>query len=139
MPSQPSIPARYAHTIPGNGAGDARPTATQILQDEDVVGKLTDKVFLVTGGTDGLGKESVRNLAKTGAHVWFSARSPEKAEKVKQELLADAELKGAKIDWVKIDLSSFKSVREGAADFLKRSDKLNALLNNAGEYVPESC
>jgi hypothetical protein len=31
------------------GAGDARPTALQIIKDEELTGKLSDKVFLITG------------------------------------------------------------------------------------------
>ena len=44
---------RYAelHKTLG-GAGDARPTALHITQDEELVGKLSDKVMLVTGGTN---------------------------------------------------------------------------------------
>ncbi len=37
-----------AHQSP-KGSGDERPTAKQIVTDEDLVGKLSDKVFLVTG------------------------------------------------------------------------------------------
>ena len=42
--------ARYAeaHKSP-KGPGDARPTAKQIILDEGLQGKLTDKIFLVTG------------------------------------------------------------------------------------------
>ena len=135
-----SIPSPYAKQHEKlAGPGDARPTAFQILKDNGVIRKLTDKTFLVTGGTDGLGLESVRQLAKTGAHVFFTARNEEKAKKVKQELLDSAEtdkdLEGARIDFIKIDNSSLKSVKEGAEDFLRKIDKLNVLLCNAGGSV----
>lgn len=55
-----------AHESP-NGPGDSRPTAYQIIQDEQLEGKLTDKVILITGCSSGLGIESARALAKTGA------------------------------------------------------------------------
>jgi hypothetical protein len=120
------------------GPGDGRPTTYQILKDNDRIGKLKDKTFLITGGTDGLGRETVRQLAKTGARVFFSARSPEKAEKVvaelKEEGKTDPELKDAKIEWIKIDNNSLKSVREGVEDFMKRSKQLNVLICNAGTY-----
>ncbi|TKA75500.1 hypothetical protein B0A55_04654 [Friedmanniomyces simplex] len=133
----PSIPNPYAeaHTSP-SGPGDARPTTSQILKDNDLVGKLTDKTFLVTGGTDGLGLETVRTLAKTGARVFFTARSEDKAKKVVESLAeegkTDGDLKDARIEWVKIDNMSLKSVKAGAEDFLRRSDKLNVLVTNAG-------
>jgi hypothetical protein len=31
------------------GGGDARPTALQIIKDEELIGRLSDKVFLITG------------------------------------------------------------------------------------------
>jgi hypothetical protein len=37
------------------GAGDARPTALQIIYDEELTGKLSDKVFLITGVSSGIG------------------------------------------------------------------------------------
>lgn len=135
--SSSGIKNRYeeAHASP-NGPGDARPTGYQILKDNDLVGKLSNKTFLITGGSDGLGRESVRQLAKTGAKVWFTARNPEKAKKVVEELAeegkTDPELKDAKIDFVVIDNMSLKSVKAGAEDFLKRSQQLNVLMCNAG-------
>ncbi|KAK3623114.1 hypothetical protein LTR56_021784 [Elasticomyces elasticus] len=133
----PNVPSPYAeaHASPA-GPDDARPTGTQILHDNDRVGTMSDKTFLVTGGTDGLGLETVRTLAKTGAKVFFSARNEDKAKKVLAALVeegtTDKDLKGAKIDYVIIDNVSLKSVKSGAEDFLRKSDTLNVLINNAG-------
>jgi len=134
----PPHPSPYADAHKSlNGPGDARPTAYQILKDEGVVGKMTDKTFLVTGGTAGLGLETVRQLAKTGARVFFTARDEEKAKAAVDGLLeegkTDAELKDARVEWVKIDHSSLKSVKEGTEDFLERSDQLDVLVCNAGK------
>lgn len=39
--------SRYAQAYRNSkGPGDSRPTALQIVQDENMVGKLTDKTFL---------------------------------------------------------------------------------------------
>ncbi|KAK3670624.1 hypothetical protein LTR78_009459 [Recurvomyces mirabilis] len=128
-------PYAAAHAEP-KGPGDARPTAYKILKDNNVVGKLSDKTFLITGGSDGLGLETVRTLAKTGARVFFSARNPEKAAKIvkdiEEEGKADRDLKGARVEFITIDNKSLKSVKQGAEDFLRRSDKLNVLITNAG-------
>lgn len=37
-----------------------------------------------------------------------------------------------KVELLKLELDSLQSVREGAAEFLKRSKQLNVLINNAG-------
>lgn len=133
-------PARYAslHATP-NGAGDARPTALQIAQDNDVIGKMQEKTFLITGGSNGLGVDIVRTLAKTGARIFFTARDVAKGEKVKKEILEeakhDASLKGARLEIIKMDLQSLESVKAGADAFKGQSEKLNVLINNAGEHT----
>ena len=54
------------------------------------------KIFIVTGPTSGLGKESVKVLARKNATVIMAARNIKKANSVKKEILA--ENKNAKID-----------------------------------------
>ena len=73
--------SRYAeaHKNP-KGPGDARPSAVKIVEDEGLVGKLTDKVFLVTGVSSGIGIETMRALYATGGHVFGTVRNMEKGE-----------------------------------------------------------
>jgi hypothetical protein len=59
-----------AHESP-QGEGDARPTALQIIHDEGLVNKMTDKVMLVTGSSSGIGIETVRALHSTGAYIFM--------------------------------------------------------------------
>jgi len=121
-----------------NGPRDARPTAEQVIEDQGLTGKLDGRVILVTGGTAGLGTESARVLQKNGAKVYITARTLEKGQKVASEL-NKANPNSLPIEVVEVDLSSLQSVRDGAKDFLARSDKLNVLLNNAGVMAcPES-
>ncbi|KAH7346978.1 short-chain dehydrogenase/reductase-like protein [Pyrenochaeta sp. MPI-SDFR-AT-0127] len=111
---------------PPHGAGDARPTALQILKDEGLEGKLTDKVIIVTGASAGLGVETVKVLAKTGATVFAAARDLSKATKALDGI-------EGKIELLTLDLASLSSVRAMAEDVLKRSNnKVNILVNNAG-------
>ena len=104
--------------------------------DNNLIGNLTDKTFLITGGTAGLGLETVRQLAKTGARVFFTARTATKAKKVlhdiQEEARTDETLEDARVEWIQVDNTSLNSVKKGAADFLRRSDKLNILVCNAG-------
>jgi len=51
-----------------------------------------------------------------------------------KEAELDVDLKGARVDWIKIDNTSLQSVKAGAEDFLRRSDKLNVLICNAGTF-----
>lgn len=120
-----------------NGPGDDRPTALRILEDNDLLGKLTDKTILVTGATAALGQETVRQLAKTGAEVWFTARDEAKADAVmialREEAKSDSSLAGAKVDWLKVENGSLESVEQCAQEFMKRSKRLNVLICNAGK------
>ncbi|KAI8941181.1 hypothetical protein NX059_002418 [Plenodomus lindquistii] len=114
-----------AHDDP-KGPGDARPTAIDIIKDENIEGELNGGIILVTGASAGIGVETVRALALTGATIYAAARDVEKAER------ALAGIKG-KIEILKLDLASLSSVRAAAEDFLQRSGgKLNILVNNAG-------
>lgn len=120
--------SRYSavHETP-NGPGDARPTALQIIRDEGLENALTDKVIFLVGASAGIGVETGRALAATGARLFLGARNIEKAK----EACADF-LKLGHVDIVQIDTSSFASVRKAAAEVLSRADTLNVLINNAG-------
>lgn len=50
-----------------NGPKDSRLTALQIVEDEGLTCTLTGKVFLITGCSSGLGVETAKALATTGA------------------------------------------------------------------------
>ncbi|KAH6908807.1 hypothetical protein BKA70DRAFT_1222394 [Coprinopsis sp. MPI-PUGE-AT-0042] len=114
------------------GAGDARPTALQIIEDEGLIGKLSDKVFLVTGVSSGIGIETLRALHATGTHVYGTVRNVAKGQKVVNEILAEKREGGGEIDLIELELDSFESVRKGAQDFLSKSGgKLNVIVANA--------
>lgn len=124
--------SRYAeaHAHP-KGVDDARPTALQIIEDEGLVNKLSDKVFLVTGVSSGIGIETLKALHATGAHVFGTVRDAKKGQKVVDDILTEGS-NGGKITLIDMSLDSSDSIREGAKQFLSQSNKLNVLINNAG-------
>ena len=125
--------SRYvaAHANP-QGEGDARPTAMQIVQDENLIGKLSDKVMVITGGSAGIGAETAKAFHATGAQVFITVRDLEKGQKVVNSILSDDASNKAEIILIKIDLESLESVRAGAHEILSKTDRLNILINNAG-------
>ncbi|KAJ5980725.1 hypothetical protein N7481_008023 [Penicillium waksmanii] len=113
------------------GPGDARPTALEIINDENLVGQLTDKVILITGCSSGLGVETARAFSATGATLYLTARDLNKA----QSALGDLVNKG-NVHLLQLDLNSLSSVRNCATNFLSKSSTLNILVCNAGVMVP---
>ncbi|KAK1703896.1 short-chain dehydrogenase [Colletotrichum lupini] len=127
-----SILAPYAEQHKDtSGPNDSRPTGVQIVEDQGLVGKWTDKVVIVTGcSPGGLGPETARAFHVAGADVYITVRDVAKGEEVAKDILSDG--KPGKVEVIKLDLGSLESVREGAKAFLAKSDKLNVIVNNAG-------
>lgn len=117
----------YAYASP-NGAGDSRPTAIQILQDEEIGDKLVGKVIVITGATSGLGLETARALSTTGAVLVLAVRDLDQGQIVLQDILKD----GRHL-LVQLDVESLSSVRAAAKTILTSSkNQVNILINNAG-------
>ncbi|KAJ5961375.1 uncharacterized protein N7479_008525 [Penicillium vulpinum] len=110
-----------------NGPGDSRVTRSQIVEDEGLADKWSDKVVLITGVSSGIGVETVRVLASTGATIFGTARNLDKAK----EALGGSLLDSGRVKLLFMDQTDFSSVRACAAEFLKQSSKLNILINNA--------
>ncbi|KAL1595751.1 hypothetical protein SLS60_009440 [Paraconiothyrium brasiliense] len=111
-----------------SGAGDTRPTALQIIQDEGLEGKLAGKVIVLTGATSGIGLETARALSATGATLLLTARDRKKAE----ESLAGI-LDPGRISIIDMENASFSSVRAAAQQILSQSHgKVNIFIANAG-------
>ena len=64
----------------GDGS-DSRPTGQDIVDEENLRGKLTDKVFLVTGCSSGAGVATVEALAATGATARARSSAPVECQK----------------------------------------------------------
>jgi len=90
---------------------------------------LQGKVCLITGATNGIGEEAAKQIALMGAEIVFIARSPAKAEELKQSLKS---LTGRESTSIIADLSSQEEVKRAASEFLSMNKPLNILLNNAG-------
>jgi len=91
---------------------------------------LTGKVIIVTGGNSGLGFESVKAFAESGAEVVLAGRSIEKGETAKTQIMKSNPT--GKIRVMKLDLMDFSSIKEFTREFREKNDQLNVLLNNAG-------
>lgn len=91
---------------------------------------LENPVVLVTGANTGIGKETVRALAASGARVYLACRSESKTTPVIEELRQ--ENPAADLRFLQLDLGDLDSVRACAKEFLATGDPLHILINNAG-------
>ncbi|XP_022223647.1 retinol dehydrogenase 12 isoform X3 [Drosophila obscura] len=90
----------------------------------------TDKVIIVTGSNSGIGKETVRELAKRGATVYMACRDMKKCEEAREEIVL--ETKNKYVYCRECDLASLDSIRHFVAAFKREQETLNVLINNAG-------
>ncbi|RSL60183.1 hypothetical protein CEP54_006865 [Fusarium duplospermum] len=121
---------RDAYANP-KGAGDARPTAQDIIDQEDLRGKWTNKIIMITGASVGIGVETARAMATTGARIYLPVRSPDKAEEALGNLI-----KTGQVTLLELDLNSIESVREAAATLPSKEKVLHVLIENAGIMAP---
>lgn len=103
---------------------NAKSTAVEIAAGHD----LTGKIALVTGGNSGIGYETVKTLACTGAHVVVGARDAGKAENRLSRL--------KNVSFIPLDLADPTSVDAFAVHFLAEYSSLHLLFNNAGLWRP---
>ena len=93
------------------------------------------KRVLITGATDGIGKQAALEIAGLGAAVTLVGRNEAKTRAVCSEI--QAQTGSDQIDWLLGDLSSMEEVRRIADEFRSRHDRLDVLLNNAGAAFSE--
>lgn len=91
---------------------------------------LLGKTFLVTGGTDGIGKAAAAEFARRGASLTLVGRNKAKTERTIEDLKAATG--NPHLDFLICDLSSMAQIGQAAEEFKARHDRLDVLVNNAG-------
>src|SRR5512136_2932265 len=91
---------------------------------------MLDRICLITGGTNGIGKSTAQGLARIGATVVIVGRNAQKTAQVVEEIRAASG--NNTVDSLLADLSSQQEVRRLASDFKSKYPQLHVLLNNAG-------
>lgn len=86
---------------------------------------------LVTGATDGIGKETARQLLVHGHRVILHGRNAQRLAHTKAELSGP----DRHIDTLTGDFASLDSVRAMAETALDRWERIDVIVNNAGIYM----
>jgi len=87
------------------------------------------RTVLVTGSTDGIGREAAKQLSQKGFKVLIHGRNAEKLKKLKQEI-PSSEAYAA-------DFSDMTRVEFMARSINNKHKTLDVLINNAGVYMNE--
>ena len=98
----------------------------EIIMEESL--KLKDRVALVTGGAQGIGKAVALLLARNGADVVISDINLEKAEETAKEI----ETIGRKASAIKVDVANLDQVESMVETILQQFGHVDILINNAG-------
>jgi 3-oxoacyl-[acyl-carrier protein] reductase len=87
--------------------------------------RLKDKVAIITGGANGIGKATAKKFIEEGAKVAIWDITKEKGEETAQEL-------GNNIKFYQVDTTSFEQVEKAAKQTHQDFGKIDILINNAG-------
>lgn len=89
---------------------------------------LTDQVAVVTGAASGIGLATAQALAEKGANVVVADIAQEQGEAAAASIRAT----GGKADYALLDVTDKDSIKDFAADMLKRFGRVDILISAAG-------
>lgn len=90
------------------------------------------KEVLITGASQGIGKEIAKSFAEKGAHTFLLGKTLSKLQQVQNEILQIAPNK--KCIAVGADLHDEHAVKEAIREIQSLSSQMSIIINNAGAY-----
>ena len=90
------------------------------------------KRVIITGGNSGIGYQVAKQLAEKGWSVTLFCRREEAAEQACEEIRQQTG--NPHVDYILVDLSDMKSVREAVEQYIQKEDFLDVLINNAADF-----
>ena len=96
---------------------------------------MKNKIILITGATDGIGKQTAIALISMGARVIIHGRNNVSCRKAIDVIRKKTKI--SSVDYISCDLSSLTEVKEMSKNIKDRYEKIDVLINNAGVYETE--
>ena len=90
--------------------------------------RLENKIALITGGANGIGKVTAQRFAQEGASVVIWDLNEEKG----RETVNNIEAAGGTALFIKVNTAKFEEVESGARRVADRFGRIDILINNAG-------
>lgn len=97
--------------------------------------RLDDHVVVITGPTSGLGLETARTLALTGAHLVLVARNRNKCESVAQQLQEVSP--SCRVDVVVAEMGDLESVANASRLIGEKFPRVDVIVHNAGALLQQ--
>ena len=99
-----------------------------------------EKVILVTGSSNGIGRLTVETLARQGHTVYASMNGAKgKNARVRTELEEMAGSEDLDLRVIELDVTDDASVEKAVAEIIERSGRIDVLVNNARQWLPPFC
>jgi dihydroanticapsin dehydrogenase len=93
--------------------------------------RLKDKIAVITGGGDGIGRATCELFVEEGAAVVIAEKNPETGKRTAQEIART----GGRAHFVATDVADEGSVARMAAEAARVFGKIHILVNNAAVFV----
>lgn len=93
------------------------------------------KTCIITGATDGIGKEAAFRLGEMGFQLGLVGRNPDKINATRKQF--QLQQPNTPVDFFQADLSIMSEVRKLAGELLSRYKMIDVLLSNAGGYFAD--
>lgn len=87
-----------------------------------------NRIALVTGATQGIGYEIVKQLAEKGVTVLMGSQTDERGQKAKQDLTSE----GLDVSFITFDVCDRATIKAAADKIQLEYGRLDILINNAG-------
>ena len=94
------------------------------------------RVFIVTGGYAGVGKELCKILYQKNGTVYLAGRSSQKAGDAIEEIRKTHRSSDGRLEFLHLNLADLSTIKQSAEGFMKREQRLDVLTNNAGVMTP---
>ncbi|KXJ87965.1 short-chain dehydrogenase, partial [Microdochium bolleyi] len=94
------------------------------------------KVFMVTGGSSGVGKELVGILYGSNAKIYIATRSQSRCKTAMDEIRAAHPHSRGELVFLSLQLDDLTTIKATAEQFLSKESRLDVLWNNAGVMEP---
>jgi len=105
-----------------------------LFKDRSLSGAVRGKIVLITGASSGIGKATAVKAADAGATVLLVARSVEKLEETKEEIVAA----GGTAHIHRCDMADIEDIERMAEEVLGYHGHVDILVNNAGRSIRRS-